>query len=147
MTRSIKLLMLALFAAITVVLPSCSDDDDSPGSYPSKIVGSWKRTIDMGNDWIIDQYIQFKSDGKCVNIGVSNYPEYEYSSVDVSTGSWSIDDNMLIIKPDDTGGFLDSENLIIRKLTDSELVLQGGFLQISFNRVSDAEVEKYLRDN
>ncbi|HBC21483.1 MAG TPA: hypothetical protein DC009_05270 [Porphyromonadaceae bacterium] len=146
MTRYIKLLMLALFAAIAVALPSCSDDDDdSPDSYPSKIVGSWKRTVDFGDGWIIDQYIQFKSDGKYVMFGVDNL--YDSSVDDVTTGSWSIDGNTLTNKPDDTGGFFDSEILIIRKLTDSELVLQGGFLQITFNRVSDAEVEKYLRNN
>ena len=110
MTRYIKLLVLALFAAIAVALPSCSDGSDSPNSYPSKIVGSWKRTVDFGDGWTVDQYVQFKPDGKYVMVGVDNY----YYSVDVSTGSWSIDGNKLVIKPDDTGGFFDSENLTVK---------------------------------
>ena len=143
MTRYIKLLMLALFAAIAVALPSCSDDDDdSPASYPSKIAGSWKRTVDFGDGWTVDQYVQFKSDGKYVMVGVDNY----YYRVDVSTGSWSIDGDKLVIKPDDNGGFFDSENLTVKNLTDTELVLVGGHIQIAFNRVADATVEKYIED-
>lgn len=54
--RNFKSLMLAAFAALAcIALPSCSDDDDGPGSK-SDFIGTWQKES-------TDYYTQFDSDG------------------------------------------------------------------------------------
>lgn len=61
-----KLLMVALFAALTFTLTSCGDDDDDDDS--SDIVGTWQFTISEtknGQSWKETSTFVFNKDNTC----------------------------------------------------------------------------------
>ena len=105
-----------LMTAGSLVLTSCSSDDDEIGdnNYAEMIVGSWKNKIAIDEDWYGEWYIRFYSDGTYKDVDITVYSDYK--DVEHSSGSWSISGNKLILDGEEDSSY-------ISKLTDSEMVI------------------------
>lgn len=138
MKKYLKLLFVALFAAMTVSLYSCKSDDDEPDG--GDIVGTWKeKSIEaMG----ITHYLQLRADGTAVTIGVFDDDIWSWveDKVDIEYGKWSKSGDTLTIIDDEV-----TSNATIVKLTSKELGISALGFTTYYERVSDSEVEKYLK--
>lgn len=67
------------------------------------------------------------------------------SEVFVEYGKWSKSGNQLTVTADNPSDeAIDINNGTIKKLTKTELVLSAGGMELSFIRVDDSTIEKYL---
>lgn len=65
--------------------------------------------------------------------------------VSVEYGKWSKNGNKLTVKADNpSGDGIDIDNGTIKKLTNTELILSAGGMELSFTRVDDDAIEEYL---
>ena len=137
MKKYLKLLFVALFATMTVSLYSCKSDDDEPDG--GDIVGTWKeKSLDAIG---ITHYLQLRADGTAISIGIYDDTwSWMDNKVEVDYGKWSKKGDNLSIT-DDEG----TTNATIVKLSTKELGLSTMGLTTYYSRVSDSEVEKYLK--
>ena len=148
--KQFKFLFLAL--AVTLMgfsLASCGDDNDEPGG--GSIVGTWEcdisRTLidEMGDIYKSgDELIQFRSDGTMVTVTASVLTDAwaqftgETEEVEVEYDTWRISGDKIISSDGETVKF---------KLQGNQLTLtptSGIIIPITFTRVSDSRINKYL---
>lgn len=143
MTKYFKLLMVALFATMSFAFTSCGDDDEPDDPNNESLVGTWERTTNIDEDWWQKDYIQFKNDG--TSISITDVHFMGQSEVSVEYGKWSKNGNKLTVKADNpSGDGIDIDNGTIQKLTNTELILSAGGMELSFTRVDDDAIEEYL---
>ena len=143
MTKYFKLLMVALFATMSFAFTSCGDDDEPDDPNNESLVGTWERTTNIDEDWWQKDYIQFKNDG--TSISITDVHFMGQSDVSVEYGNWSKNGNKLTVKADNpSGDGIDIDNGTIKKLTNTELILSAGGMELSFTRVDDDAIEEYL---
>lgn len=143
MTKYFKLLMVALFATVSLALTSCSGDDEPDDPSNESLVGTWERTTNIDDDWWQKDYIQFKNNG--TSISITDVHFMGQSDVSVEYGKWSKNGNKLTVKADNpSGDGIDIDNGTIKKLTSTELILSAGGMELSFTRVDDDAIEEYL---
>ena len=130
-----------LIASLSMTFVSCSDDDEAKGG---DIVGTWKeKSFDAIG---ITNYLQLRADGTAVSIGIYDdewsWVLDEDEKVVVDYGKWSKNgDNITFIDDENEG----NSTATIVKLTSNELGLSVTGVTIYYNRVSDSEVDKYLK--
>lgn len=129
---------------MSFTLTSCSDDDDEPNDPNNEnIVGTWERATNIDDDWWQKDYIQFKADG--TSISITDVHFMGDSDVSVEYGKWTKKGNNLTVKADklsDEG--IDIDNGTIKKLTKTELIINADGMDLSFVRVDDSVINKYL---
>lgn len=144
MKKYFYLFFVALFATMSFTLTSCSDDDDEPNDPNNEnIVGTWERATNIDDDWWQKDYIQFKADG--TSISITDVHFMGDSDVSVEYGKWTKKGNNLTVKADklsDEG--IDIDNGTIKKLTKTELIINADGMDLSFVRVDDSVINKYL---
>lgn len=144
MKKYFYLFVVALFATMSLALTSCSDDDDEPNDPNNEnIVGTWERATNIDDDWWQKDYIQFKADG--TSISITDVHFMGDSDVSVEYGKWTKKGNNLTVKADklsDEG--IDIDNGTIKKLTKTELIINADGMDLSFVRVDDSVINKYL---
>ena len=142
MKKYFYLFFVALFATMSYALTSSSDDDPND-SNNENIVGTWERTTNIDDDWWQKDYIQFQSNG--TSISITDVHFMGESDVSVEYGTWIKKGNSLTVKahnPSDDG--MDIDDGTIKKLTKTELIINAGGLELSFVRVDDSAIDKYL---
>lgn len=145
-TSKFKFFLMALLFVLPFALASCTDDDDDDDDtegLQGELVGTWKVTESDGSF----ELLQIKKNGKFIDV----YYDAEDEDYDVSEGTWSRDGNILTvtIEIDDCDDGDDDETetniIVISKITASELVLTDMQTAITWTRVSDSEINKYLK--
>lgn len=150
MKKYFSILTAVILAALTMSLIACGDDNDEPGSG-GDIVGTWEcdisRTlIDEMSDMYKsgDQLIQFRSDGTMVTVMAYVLTDTwaaitgERDDIEVEYGTYRISGDKLISGDGETVKF---------KLQGNKLTLtptSGIILPLTFTRVSDSVINKYL---
>lgn len=150
MKKQLFLLAAMLLAVMSISLTACGDDNDEPGSG-GDIVGTWEcdisRTlIDEMSDMYKsgDQLIQFRSDGTMVTVMAYVLTDTwaaitgERDDIEVEYGTYRISGDKLISGDGETVKF---------KLQGNKLTLtptSGIILPLTFTRVSDSVINKYL---
>lgn len=146
MRKYFQFLFVALFAAMTVVLPSCSKDDPESGN----IVGTWECVetfvddIDWGDLWEdsgmdnpydnVKNYVRFSADGEYTEVTDDD------GDVDVSTGTWTRSGDKITIK----GHGMPTTTATIVELKNKKMTLEVMGLTNSYKKVSDSTLDKYL---
>lgn len=135
MKKYLYLMIVALFATMSVALTSCSSDDDEPKGTDGTIVGTWRvDTMKMGDMWQVD-YVRFKENGTYESVAVINVT----GELDLvpDSGTWHRDGNNITI---------DGLTAPIKELNDKKMVLGIGGGSITYNRCPDSEMDRYLDD-
>ena len=140
MKKYLYIFITALIAITTLSLVSCSKDDDESNISKSALVGTWKNTDTDIMGTIGYQYIQFKSNGDLVEVDIDNGEMTGNPEVDVKYGKWVLKDNHITV----SGRDFTTSTATILKLTKSKLVLSL-ILTMTYKKVSDSEIEKYLK--
>lgn len=135
MAKYLKLFMVALFATLTFTLTSCGDDDEpSVGN----IVGSWK-CVDYEAFGVI-QYLQFRADGTVTEVDIDE------DGPDVMNGTWKLERDLLTFINNDEEWDMDIPTVsTVEKVTNSELVLTTLGIKLTYKKVADSEIDKYLK--
>ena len=144
------LFCVALLTAMTVSLTACGDDNDEP-SGGDGIIGTWEcdisRTLidEMGDIYKSgDELIQFRSDGTMVTVTAMVFTEAwaEIAGMDedveIDYDTWRISGDKIISGDGETVKF---------KVKGNQLTLtptSGVIIPITFTRVSDSRINKYL---
>ena len=131
--------MVALFAISAFALVSCSDDEDEVIS--SDIVGTWKWdsfNTDETEVFFGEQYIQFGSDGQYIEVGIDGFGSE--GEVDIIRGQWKQSGNTITV----SGNGVPTTTTEITELTYTDLTLVTLGIPMSYKRVADSEIEKYL---
>ena len=131
--------IVALMAISSFALVSCSDDDDEVIS--SDIVGTWKWdsfNTDETEAFFGEQYIQFCSDGQYIEVGIDGFGSE--GEIDIIKGKWAQSGNTITI----SGNGVPTTTMEITELTDTDLTLVTLGIPMSYKRVADSEIEKYL---
>ena len=143
MTKYFKLLMVAIFATMSFAFTSCGNDDEPDDPSNESLVGTWERTTNIDDDWWQKDYIQFKADG--TSISITDVHFMGESDVSVEYGKWTKNGNKLTVMADNpSDDAIDIDNGTIKKLTKTELLLSAGGMELSFTRVADTTIDKYL---
>lgn len=148
--KQLKFLFLLAVALMGISLTACGDDKDEPGGG-GDIVGTWEcdisRTlIDEMSDMYKsgDQLIQFRSDGTMMTVNAyvltDAWAQFtgETEEVEVEYDTWRISGDKIISSDGETVKF---------KLQGNQLTLtptSGIIIPITFTRVSDSRINKYL---
>ncbi len=139
MEKYVKLLMVTLFVTLSCVFTSCGGDDDDEPSM-GNVVGTWKNTGGLSHDMGITIYLQFKDNGKCTEVDIDE------DGIEVKKGSWEMEGNSLtMINHDQELGIDIPLTSKVEKLTKSELVIIALGFKEEYKRVSDSEIDKYLK--
>ena len=139
MKKCLYQFMVALMAISSFALVSCSDDDDEVIS--SDIVGTWKWdsfNTDETEAFFGEQYIQFGSDGQYIEVGIDGFGSE--GEIDIIKGKWAQSGNTITI----SGNGVPTTTMEITELTDTDLTLVTLGIPMSYKRVADSEIEKYL---
>lgn len=139
MKKYLYFLLVALFATMSFALTSCGDDDDEPtGSEKIEIIGTWKSTTVLDEDgWTQTDYVQFKDGGSYVNVILTDL--YGMEDKEVSKGTWSVNGNKITTKTE-AGSFTST----IKNSTKDLLIIEALGEEMTYKRVSDSEINKYL---
>lgn len=139
MKKYLYFLLVALFATMSFTLTSCGDDDDEPtGSEKIEIIGTWKSTTVLDEDgWTQTDYVQFKDGGSYVNVILTDL--YGMEDKEVSKGTWSVNGNKITTKTE-SGSFTST----IKNSTKDLLIIEALGEGMTYKRVSDSEINKYL---
>lgn len=140
MKKYIYHLCVALFAIVSFSLVSCSDDNDENISS-GNIVGSWKWdsfNTDETEAFFGEQYLQFNSNGQYIEVGIDGYGSE--GEVDIIRGQWAQSGNTITI----SGQGVPTTTTEISHLTDTDLTLTTLGIPMSYKRVDDSEIDKYL---
>ena len=128
---------VALMAISSFTLVSCSDDGDGE-EFSSDIVGTWKSSLSEMEAVFGEQYIQFDSDGQFIEVDILGLGSDE---VEIMKGQWKRSGNTIII----SGNDIITTTTEIMQLTDNNLTLATLGIPMSYKRVPDSEIEKYLK--
>ena len=116
---------------------SCSKDDVDP-----KIVGTWEVISGSGPlEEVVNVYWQFKQDGTFIDVII------EGNDVDASLGKWSLSGNTLSLTPVIVNEDAFPMTFTVYNLTKDSLTIAWGageIFTLTFKRVSDSTIEKYL---
>lgn len=137
--KRINLLFVVLLAVCALSFYSCSDDEGEISS--SDIVGTWKWdsfNTDETEAFFGEQYIQFGSDGQYIEVGIDGFGSE--GEIDIIKGKWAQSGNTITI----SGNGVPTTTMEITKLTDTDLTLVTLGIPMSYKRVADSEIEKYL---
>ena len=129
--------VVTLFAISSFTLVSCSDDGDGE-EFSSDIVGTWKSSLSEMEAVFGEQYIQFDSDGQFIEVDILGLGSDE---VEIMKGQWKRSGNTIII----SGNDIITTTTEIMQLTDNNLTLATLGIPMSYKRVPDSEIEKYLK--
>ena len=133
------MLFVVLLAVCALSFYSCSDDEGEISS--SDIVGTWKWdsfNTDETEAFFGEQYIQFGSDGQYIEVGIDGFGSE--GEIDIIKGKWAQSGNTITI----SGNGVPTTTMEITKLTDTDLTLVTLGIPMSYKRVADSEIEKYL---
>lgn len=137
--KRINLLFVVLLAVCALSFYSCSDDEGEISS--SDIVGTWKWdsfNTDETEAFFGEQYIQFGSDGQYIEVGIDGFGSE--GEIDIIKGKWAQSGNTITI----SGNGVPTTTMEITELTDTDLTLVTLGIPMSYKRVADSEIEKYL---
>lgn len=130
---------MVLLAVCALSFYSCSDDEGEISS--SDIVGTWKWdsfNTDETEAFFREQYIQFGSDGQYIEVGIDGFGSE--GEIDIIKGKWAQSGNTITI----SGNGVPTTTMEITELTDTDLTLVALGIPMSYKRVADSEIEKYL---
>ena len=133
------LFLMTIVTVCMLSLNSCSDDDGEVLS--SDIVGTWKWdsfNTDETETFFGEQYIQFGSDGQYIEVGIDGFGSE--GEVDIIRGQWKQSGNTITV----SGNGVPTTTTEITELTDTDLTLVTLGIPMSYKRVADSEIEKYL---
>lgn len=134
MAKYMKLLMVALFATLTLSLTACGDDDEPGDVSTANIVGTWKvNTMKIDDSWYQIDYDRFSADGSYINATVVTFEGM--TDVVTSHGTWSVDGNKITI---------DGVTATIKSISDTKMVVSSEFGDITYNRCPESEMDQYL---
>lgn len=139
MKKYLNLFFMAIVTVCMLSLNSCSDDDGEVLS--SDIVGTWKWdsfNTDETETFFGEQYIQFGSDGQYIEVGIDGFGSE--GEVDIIRGQWKQSGNTITV----SGNGVPTTTTEITELTDTDLTLVTLGIPMSYKRVADSEIEKYL---
>ncbi|HIY88338.1 MAG TPA: lipocalin family protein [Candidatus Bacteroides pullicola] len=139
MKKYLNLFFMAIVTVCMLSLNSCSDDDGEVLS--SDIVGTWKWdsfNTDETEAFFGEQYIQFGSDGQYIEVGIDGFGSE--GEVDIIRGQWKQSGNTITV----SGNGVPTTTTEITELTDTDLTLVTLGIPMSYKRVADSEIEKYL---
>lgn len=139
MKKYLNLFFMAIVTVCMLSLNSCSDDDGEVLS--SDIVGTWKWdsfNTDETEAFFGEQYIQFGSDGQYIEVGIDGFGSE--GEVDIIRGQWKQSGNTITV----SGNGVPTTTTEITELTDTDLTLVTLGIPMSYKRVADSELEKYL---
>ena len=139
MKKYLNLFFMAIVTVCMLSLNSCSDDDGEVLS--SDIVGTWKWdsfNTDETETFFGEQYIQFGSDGQYIEVGIDGFGSE--GEVDIIRGQWKQSGNTITV----SGNGVPTTTTEITELTDTDLTLVTLGIPMSYKRVADSELEKYL---
>lgn len=139
MKKYLNLFFMAIVTVCMLSLNSCSDDDGEVLS--SDIVGTWKWdsfNTDETEAFFGEQYIQFGSDGQYIEVGIDGFGSED--EVDIIRGQWKQSGNTITV----SGNGVPTTTTEITELTDTDLTLVTLGIPMSYKRVADSEIEKYL---
>ena len=139
MKKYLNLFLMTIVTVCMLSLNSCSDDDGEVLS--SDIVGTWKWdsfNTDETETFFGEQYIQFGSDGQYIEVGIDGFGSE--GEVDIIRGQWKQSGNTITI----SGNGVPTTTTEITVLTDTDLTLLTLGIPMSYKRVADSEIEKYL---
>lgn len=132
--------MVALMAVASFTFVSCSDDDEE-GISSGNIVGTWKWdsfNTDETEAFFGEQYIQFGVDGQWIEVDIRGLGSE--GEVDIMKGQWKRSGNTITV----SGNDIPTTTTEITELTDTDLTLVILGIPMSYKRVADSEIEKYL---
>ena len=141
MTKYLKLLLVALFATMTLSLASCKDDNDEPEG--GDLVGTWMADQQPANI----EYLQFKSNGDFAKIDVPGEmwddPDLKpiAPETEVMKGKWTRNGDIINIVYDDGV----KTSCKIEKITSKQLHVIVLGIKGVYERVPDSTVDKYLK--
>lgn len=139
MKKYLNLFLMTIVTVCMLSLNSCSDDDGEVLS--SDIVGTWKWdsfNTDETEAFFGEQYIQFGSDGQYIEVGIDGFGSE--GEVDIIRGQWKQSGNTITV----SGNGVPTTTTEITELTDTDLTLVTLGIPMSYKRVADSEIEKYL---
>lgn len=139
MKKYLNLFLMTIVTVCMLSLNSCSDDDGEVLS--SDIVGTWKWdsfNTDETETFFGEQYIQFGSDGQYIEVGIDGFGSE--GEVDIIRGQWKQSGNTITV----SGNGVPTTTTEITELTDTDLTLVTLGIPMSYKRVADSEIEKYL---
>ena len=133
-----------LMAASSLVLTSCSSDDDETVdgvNYSEMIVGSWTNRITVDDGYYTEDYTHFYADGTYKEVDITVV--YGMTDKTVCTGTWSISGNKITTHVNDGISGLDTTTSTITKMTATEMVVSGTGGTLKYTKVADSVFEKY----
>ena len=133
-----------LMAASSLVLTSCSSDDDETVdgvNYSEMIVGSWTNRITVDDGYYTEDYTHFYADGTYKEVDITMI--YGMTDKAVCTGTWSISGNKITTHVNDGISGLDTTTSTITKMTATEMVVSGTGGTLKYTKVADSVFEKY----
>ena len=133
-----------LMAASSLVLTSCSSDDDETAdgvNYSEMIVGSWTNRITVDDGYYTEDYTRFYADGTYKEVDITVI--YGMTDKTVCTGTWSISGNKITTHVNDGISGLDTTTSTITKMTATEMVVSGTGGTLKYTKVADSVFEKY----
>ena len=133
-----------LMAASSLVLTSCSSDDDETVdgvNYSEMIVGSWTNRITVDDGYYTEDYTHFYADGTYKEVDITMI--YGMTDKTVCTGTWSISGNKITTHVNDGISGLDTTTSTITKMTATEMVVSGTGGTLKYTKVADSVFEKY----
>lgn len=139
MKKNLHLFITVIFAVCTLSFYSCSDDEDA--TLSSDIVGTWKWDsfgMDETEAFFGEQYVQFSSNGQYTEVNLDGFGSE--GEVDILRGQWRQSGNTITV----SGNGIPTTTTEITELTDSDLTLVTLGISMSYRRVDDSEIEKYL---
>ncbi|MBQ3362529.1 MAG: lipocalin family protein [Muribaculaceae bacterium] len=133
-------LSVMLLALVSVGVASCGDDKDEPVN--SDIVGTWQvKSIDDDGE-AYENLVQFTKNGKWHSVDI--YVEYDGTDVDVEHGTYSVSGNKLMVTYTDDGHSITETFTYEVKGNKLMLSYMDYPVVLTYNRVSDSLIEKYL---
>ena len=139
MKKNLHSLFVVIFALCALSFYSCSDDEDV--TLSSDIVGTWKWDsfgMDETEALFGEQYLQFNANGQYIEVGLDGFGSV--GEVDIMRGQWRQSGNTITI----SGNGIPTTTTEITELTDTDLTLITLGISMSYRRVDDSEIEKYL---
>lgn len=140
MKKYLYQIFVLILAITSLTFVSCSDGDDDEISS-SNIVGTWENdsfSTDEAETFFGKQYVQFNANGEFIEIDVDGYGSE--GDVDITRGQWKKEGNTISI----SGKGVTPVTTQITNLTNTDLTLVTLGISLSYKRVDDSIIDKYL---
>ena len=150
---SVLAMLAMMVAALSFTACGGDDDDDNTDNSGGNVVGTW--VADAQKELGIEiegtsstHYFQFKEDGSMIAVDVNSYDKSvwgEYTPDDeviVERGAWKTADGKLYMT-DNSGTDIALYSVSGKKLTLTST--SGLIAKITYTRVSDSAIDKYLK--